>query len=240
MQPNTRCQEKKESNWSPRACWSLVSAAHSLCLGRDSGGLKDFAGKVRRCTFRWREQTAAFLFCHLTFWWGDVSPAARAGRRGKRSGVCRGMWSRGLFFFPSFSLKGGGAAVGASSGCTVRFQGGPRQSLEQRAGHSRRQQSVLARTLASLTLFTQSPRQLFPELPPSLTTNLDAALESTPPLAWCRFKNILFFFSSCFCLFLCHVLRWLRCPLFSECRWPAVGCRWLRGKCLLFCFKRRK
>lgn len=29
-----------------------VSAAHSLCLGRDSGGLKDFAGKVRRCTFR--------------------------------------------------------------------------------------------------------------------------------------------------------------------------------------------
>lgn len=107
MQPNTRCQEKKASNWSPRACWSLVSAAHSLCLGRDSGGLKDFAGKVRRCTFRWREQTAAFLFCHLTFWWGDVSPAAGAGRRGRRSGVCRGMWSRGLFFFFFFLWREG-------------------------------------------------------------------------------------------------------------------------------------
>lgn len=71
---------EKRSNWNPCACWSLVSVAHSLCLGRDSGGLKDFAGRVWRCTFRWWEQTAAFLFCHLTFWWGDVSPVARLGR----------------------------------------------------------------------------------------------------------------------------------------------------------------
>lgn len=125
MQPNTRCQEKKESNWSPRACWSLVSAAHSLCLGRDSGGLKDFAGKVRRCTFRWREQTAAFLFCHLTFWWGDVSPAARAGRRGKRSGVCRGMWSRGLFFFSFFFSEGRGSCSRSELGLYGAFSGGP-------------------------------------------------------------------------------------------------------------------
>lgn len=52
-----------------------VSVAHSHCLGSDSSGLTDLAGRVWRCTFSWREQTAAFLFCHLTFWWGDVSPS---------------------------------------------------------------------------------------------------------------------------------------------------------------------
>lgn len=56
--------------------WALVAHGHSLRLGRDSGGLTDFAGRVWRCTFRWRERTAALLFCHLTFWWGDVSTAA--------------------------------------------------------------------------------------------------------------------------------------------------------------------
>lgn len=58
---------KKRS--SLRARWSLVSVAHSLWSGREGVGLTDFAGtgRVWRCTFRWREQTAAFLFCQLTF-----------------------------------------------------------------------------------------------------------------------------------------------------------------------------
>lgn len=59
------------------------------------------------------------------------------------------------------------------------FFRGPSPILEQRAGHSRRQQSVLARTLASLTLFTQSPQQLS-QAPPTLTQ--DTALNSPPTL----------------------------------------------------------
>lgn len=188
MKPNTYCRVQKQViGVHVRADpWSLQPTPSAL--PRDSGGLKDFAGKVRRCTFRWREQTAAFLFCHLTFWWGDVSPAARAGGRGSRSGVRRGMWSRGLFLFLFFFLwKEGELQSQRARVVRSNFRGGPRLSLEQRAGHGRRQQSVLAPTLASLTLFTQSPSQLFPELRPSLTTSPDAASKRTPPFAWCRF-----------------------------------------------------
>lgn len=86
MQPNIHRFELKKRSIETHTVLiqAQVSVAHFLCLGRDSSGLTDLAGGVWRCTFRWWEQTAAFLFCHLTFWWGDVSPApGRPGMGGR-------------------------------------------------------------------------------------------------------------------------------------------------------------
>lgn len=54
---------------------------------------------------------------------------------------------------------GGNSRSGSVLGCSERFLGFT-PLLQQETGHGRCQQSVLARSLASLTLFTQSPPQL--------------------------------------------------------------------------------
>lgn len=123
----------------------------------------DFVGRVWRCTFRWWEQTAAFLFCHLTFWWGDVSPAAGSEQR------VGGWW--------------GTVAAGA---CVFW---GFTPLLQEETGHGRLQ-SVLARSLSSLTLFTQSSLQL--SQAPSVVSQ-DTLLWHTPP-CMVQFWTLLFVF----------------------------------------------
>lgn len=87
---------------------------------------------------------------------------------------------------------GGTVAAGACSSARGVFLG-LTPLLQQETGHGRCQQSVLARSLASLTLFTQSSRQLCRA--PSIVTQ-DTPLWNTPR-AWYSF-NTLFLFVFCF------------------------------------------
>lgn len=88
--------------------------------------------------------------------------------------------------------RGGGSRSGSVLGCLESFLGFA-PLLQQETGHGRCQQSVLARSLASLTLFTQSSPQL--SRAPSIVTH-DTLLWNTPR-AWYSF-DILFLFVFCF------------------------------------------
>lgn len=105
---------------------------------------------------------------------------------------------------------GGDSRNGSVLWCTECFLGFT-PLLQQETRHGRCQQSVLARSLSSLTLFTQSSQQL--SQAPSIVTQ-DTLLWNTPR-AWNSF-NILFFVCFLFyCSFFCSLL-------FSECWLPAV------------------
>lgn len=160
-------EKKKKERKQARACWPLVSVARSLCPGRDGVGLTHLVGtgKVWRCTFRWREQTAAFLFCQLSFWRGDASPVAVAGGQVWRGGQLNALQVCGTSSWSSSLL------LWILSSCRGSYWSGERLN-----GQGRRQQPVLARPLASLTVFTQSSQQLF-----SSSAHCNALLWRAPP-----------------------------------------------------------
>lgn len=121
---------------------------------------------------------------------------------------------------------------------TERFQ----SILEQRAGHSRRQQSVLARTLASLTLLYPSGRDVLlhraPPIPDNARDGTPLRKSALPPLHGAVFKTYYFVFvfvcfMSCF-----HAGCVVCCSL--NVAGLQVGRRWLRGKCLLFCLEKEE
>lgn len=83
---------------------------------------------------------------------------------------------------------------GSCSGCAERFQGFAPNS-EQRTGRGRCQQSELARSLASLTLFSQSPPQRS-RAPSSATLCFETLPVHGTVSTFCFFVCFMFYCSS--------------------------------------------